>query len=259
MRALNTAITLVAFSLTFNAVAETEGLGLLKNALGELQGSLPISAIYQRTYKDISDADAKDDRKETFGLMTVLVTNDDQGLQVVYPQTLLSTIEEESSAKAVDEEADTPTLNAVNGINAAGLRDQLSSANKMLREINKATFIDEQATTYNNSPARLLRFNLPLEAIINDAKTRDYVSTFEGVYKIVIDENGVPLETQLEFNGKGRAFIVLSVKVDNSEVSKFEVIDNRLVRVHHEYSNAISSTFGDNISSGQNTLTILDE
>jgi hypothetical protein len=129
----------------------------------------------------------------------------------------------------------------------------------MLREINKATFIDEQAYSYNNTAARLLRFSLPLEAIINDAKTRDYVSTFEGVYKIVIDKSGVPLETQMEFKGKGRAFLVLSVKVDNSEVSKFEVVDNRLIRVHHEYSNAIYSTFGDNKSSGQNTLTIFEK
>jgi hypothetical protein len=258
MRTLNSLLTVFCCSLAFNAVAETDGLSLLKKTLSELQGSLPISAIYQRAYKEISDADDKNDRKETNGLMRVLVTKDEQGLQVIYPKILLATIEQETGAKAIDEDAETPTLNAVNGINAAGVHNQLSSANKMLREINKATFIDEQAYSYNDIPTRLLRFNLPLEAVINDAKTRDYVSTFEGVYKIVIDQDGVPLETQIEFKGKGRAFLVLSVKVDNSEVSKFEVVDNRLVRVHHEYSNAIYSTFGDNMSSGVNILTILE-
>lgn len=125
-------------------------------------------------------------------------------------------IEQENSAKSIDKDADTPTLNAVNGINAAGLHNQLSSANKMLRKINKATFVDEQTYFYNDTPARLLRFNLPLEAIINEVKTRDYVSTFEGG-------------------------------------------DNKLVRVHHEYSNAICSTFGDNMSSVENILTILEK
>jgi hypothetical protein len=256
MRTQASLILILGCSLAFNAVAETDGLRLLKKTLSELNGSLPISAIYQRAYKEISDADDKKDRKETSGLMTVLVSKDEQGLQIVYPSDLLATIEQESGAKAIDEEAETPTLNAVNGINAAALHNQLSSANNMLREINKATFIDQQAYSYNDTPALLLRFNLPLEAIIDDAKTRDYVSTFEGVYKIVIDKDGVPLETQMEFKGKGRAFLVLSVKVDNTEVSRFEVVDTRLVRVHHEYSNAIYSTFGDNMSSGKNTLTI---
>lgn len=245
-------------SIAFNAYAETDGLNLLKSSLEKLQGTLPISALYQRSYKDISNADDKDDRKETNGELTLVINNNDDGLQIIYPPSLLSTLEQESMAKAIDEEADTPTLNAVDSVNAASLRYQLSSANKMLREINKASFIDETIHSYNDAPARLLRFNLPLEAIITDAKTRDYVSTFEGIFKIVIDENGVPLETQLEFNGKGRAFLVLSVKVENSEVSKFEVVDNRLVRIHHEYSNAISSTFGDNMTSGKNTLTIIE-
>ncbi len=240
----------------FSAFAENDNVTRLKDALRKLEGKAPISAVYERNNTEISDADDKDDRKETTGSISVSVAIDDAGLHITYPQLVLETMELEAQAQAADEEADTPTLNAVGSVNAKSFSYQLSAAKSILRRIEKATFIEDENITYNGNPATVVRFSLPLESIITDAKTRSYVSKFEGIYSIIMDENGYPIQIDTEFNGKGRAFLVLSVKVKNSESSVFTVIDDRLVRLQHEYENEIQSSFGDNVSIGKNTMKL---
>lgn len=251
-------ITSLTFLSTASFFSFADGLSDLKEALNRLNGEAPLSAVYERSFSEVSDADDEDDRKETSGQVSVMVRDGEQGLQVTFSQSVLTRIEDEAAQKALDEEADTPTSNAVRGINAPQLKRLLSSANSLSRLIAKATYTGEEAHRYEDRDLRLLSFELPLEAIIDDKKTREYVSKFEGVYRVLIDEQGVPVETRTEFNGKGRAFIVLSVKAKSTEYSQFQVINNRLVRTHNQYENEFSSTFGDNKESGYNTITVQD-
>jgi hypothetical protein len=84
------------------------------------------------------------------------------------------------------------------------------------------------------------------------------VSKFEGKYTILIDSDGVPLESKTKFKGKGRAFVIMSVKANSSNYNRYQIIDNRLVRVLNEYHREFSSTFGDNLETG-NSLLIFDQ
>lgn len=251
--------TVWALTTLVSAAASADGLADLKAALNKLKSDAPLTAVYSRSFTEISDADDEDDRKETTGEVAVLVSDDDTGLQVTYSEEVLERIEIESEQKAQDEEINTPTLNALGGISATQLSRLLSASSSLSRMIARASYIGEESHMHNDKPVRLLSFNLPLEVVVNDKKARDYVKKFEGVYRILIDENGIPLETRTEFKGKGRAFVVLSVTVENNEFSQYQVFDGRLVRTRNEYSNSFSSTFGDNQSSGVNTVTIRDD
>lgn len=252
------ALTSITFFLG-SSIAYADALEDLKIALDKLQSDAPLTAVYEREFTEISDADDEDDRREKTGKVAVLISDGQEGLQVTYSQNVLNNIETEAQEKALDEEADTPTLNAVGGISATQLSRLLSASSSLLRTIEKATYIGEESHNYNDQVVRLLNFNMPLEAVINDKKARDYVNKFESTFRVLIDENGVPIETRTEFKGKGRAFVVLSVSAEGSDFSQYQVVKGRLVRTKHEYSNAFSSTFGDNQSSGINTLTIRDD
>jgi hypothetical protein len=246
------AIFIITSLISHNAIAD--GLSDLKGALERLNGSELITAYYQSQFLEISDADDEDDRKENNGLVKVQISDSEQGLQVTYDQAVMNKIEAESMQKSLDEKSDTPTLNAVRDINATRMRNLLSAAPNLLRRIAKAEFVGEEQHEFEGQPARLLTFSLPLEAIIDDKKTREYVSKFEGKYSILIDDNGVPLESKTQFKGKGRAFVILSVKANSSNYNRYQVIDNRLVRVHNEYRREFSSTFGDNLETGNSVL-----
>lgn len=258
---LGSKITLVGiFTITsllsHNAIAD--GLRDLQAALERLNGSEPITAYYETQFLEVSDADDQNDRKENNGLVRVQLTDSEQGLQVTYSQAVMDKIEAESMQKILDEEIDTPTLNAVGDINATAMRNLLSASSSLKRRIAKAEFVGEEQQDFEGRPARLLTFNLPLDAIIDDKKTRKYVSKFEGKYTILIDSDGVPLESNTKFKGKGRAFVILSVKAKSSDYNRYQIVDKRLVRVHNEYHREFSSTFGDNLETG-NSMLILDQ
>lgn len=234
--------------------AFADGLADLNAALERLNGKRHITAYYQTNFLEVSDADDEDERKENNGAVRVQLTDSEQGLQVTYSQDVMDKIESESMQKTVDEETDTPTLNAVRDISATRMRNILSASASLKRRIAKAEFIGEEAQEFEGQPARLLTFNLPLDAIIDDKKTREYVSKFEGKYSVLIDSEGVPLESKTKFNGKGSAFVILTVKANSANYDKYEVIDNRLVRVVNEYHREFSSTFGENLETGSSTI-----
>lgn len=249
-------IFIVTSLLSHNAIAD--GLTDLQAALERLDGSDPISVSYETQFLVVSDADDEDDRKENNALVRVHLTDSEQGLQITYSQAVMARIEAESMQKILDEETDTPTLNAVEDINATEMRDLLSASASLKRRIAKAEFVGEEQQEFDGQSVRLLTFNLPLDAIIDDKKTRDYVNKFDGKYTILIDSDGVPLESKTKFEGKGRAFVILSVKVNSSHYNRYQIIDDRLVRVLNEYHREFSSTFGDNLETGNSRL-ILDQ
>lgn len=248
--------TLSVLLLSASLSANADGLSDLKTALERLNGNSPIKASYQVEFLDVSDADDEEDRRETSGEVGVRVIDNDDGLQIIYSQEVMQLVETEAMQRTHDEEADTPTLNAIRDISARGLRNTLSASASLQRRLAKAEFVSEKAQEFEGKPARLLTFNLPLDAIINDKRTREYVKKFEGSYTILIDENGVPIEAKEEFNGKGRAFIVLSVSAASSAYNRYQVVGDRLLRIRNTYSSEFSSSFGDNMEAGSSLLML---
>ena len=242
-------ITKKLYTLTFTALcvsslsAHADGLADLTNALNKLQGKAPITA--KLTAEVVVNRGEGEDKVIKNGNVDVVLSDGDQGLQVTFSNQVLENIDIESNEKIKDEDADTPTLNAIDRLEATELRSYVSAASSLLRQLERATFIDEQEIQYQDTNARVLNFEMPMESIVSDKKTREYVDKFESSYQVIINEQGIPLETRLEFSGKGRAYIVLSLKAYGNGLSKFTVVDNRLVTVHQEFTSGWDSTFGE--------------
>lgn len=238
----------------FSFTSYANGLMDLEAVLKKLEGNSAISATLKSSFTEKRGRKKK--TKITSGLAHVELIDDLNGLQVTYSNDVLTQLEKEANEKEHNEESNTPTLNAVNDIEASDLRNMLSAAPKLSRSLIKAEFLKEEIITYQEEDARILHFNLPLEAIISDKDVRSYVDDFEGRYKVIIDKNGVPLQAKLIFEGSGSAYIIFKLSINQTRTYFYKVIDDRLVNYRNEYTIQQKSTWDNRDSSGFNELTI---
>lgn len=231
-----------------------DGLSDLKAALGSLQGNSPISATVESSFTQKRGKPKK--LKTNTGLIQVDLTDDHHGLQLTFNDAVITKLEDESKQKELDEEANTPTLNAVDNVGVAEMKRMLSAAPSLLRFINKATFINEETINYQQQQLRQLNFQLPLEAIIENKDIHEYVDEFTGSYQVIINSNGIPLETKLEFQGSGSAYIFFTMELSQSNQNNFKLIDDRLVNVKKIYQFNRSSTWGKTHSNGYTILVV---
>jgi menaquinone-dependent protoporphyrinogen IX oxidase len=222
--------------------AQGDGLGDLTHALNTLQGSGEISAELATSSVRIR-GEGKDE-KITKGEVTVWLEDTVHGLQVLYSDDILTKMDDEAVLRMENEDAATTTLNAVDRINASELNAMLSASSSILRTISMAEFLDEKQEQLKDETVRVLRFKLPIEQILRDKKTRSYVKKFLAHYYIWIDDKGIPLQSRMQYTGKGRAYIFFNMKSSGEEQTQYQVVNNRLVMVHSHQKNTNDTTFG---------------
>jgi hypothetical protein len=239
---------------SYTSYAKADGLMDLNKALTKLDGNSAITATLKSAFTE--KRGRKKEIKITSGLANIQLLDDLNGLQITYSNAVLTQLEHEENEKERNEEVNTPTLNAINEIEANELRSMLSAAPKLSRSLIKAQFLREEVIIHQDKNARVLHFNLPLDALISDKDIRAYVNDFEGKYKIIIDENGVPLQAELTFEGSGSAYIFFKLSVNQSRTYLYKVIDDRLVNYRNEYTKQQQSTWAKRDSSGFKELII---
>lgn len=258
MQYLPTPLLASMFSLLLNmsfvAATHADGLTDLNAALDRLQEKSTISATIDYSVTQMREEDDEQEIKQ--GAISAAVAYGPAGLQVTYDTNVMARLKTEAEQRVKDEEANTPTLMAINDIDAVEFNNILSSADSIKRTLQQAQFIDEQPVEMNGKTLRQLNFDLPLEAIINDKRTRKYVKKYTTQYQILIDETGTPIETTLSYRGKGRAYIVISIEASGDLTTKYAVFNGRLVRVYQKTSNRYDGTFGAGETSSTYTLEV---
>ncbi|WP_199608598.1 hypothetical protein [Flocculibacter collagenilyticus] len=223
-------------------VALADGLSDLYSALEKLKGTDSISA--QLEYKYTETERGKPD-VITNGYVQLNLLDNENGLNITLSNEVLDRVDEESILRVEQEDAKTPTLNAINDLRAIKLRNMLSSASLLLRTIKKYEFVKEENVELNNAIVRKLSFTMPLDVVIKDKKVRSHVNDFEGSYEVFINENGIPIESHFNVRGDGSAFIFFNVDITEKQVAKYQVIKERLVIVQSENAQSLDSTWSD--------------
>lgn len=255
---LNRLITCVAASLlALSLPVMADGLTDLNNALDKLNGKSTIVGTLETAYQQ--ERGRKKKIKKTNGYASVKLIDDINGLQVVYSSETLANIAREENEKENNEEANTPTLNAIDDIDAGELSNMLSAAAHLRRSLNKAQFSREEVIDYQGKEMRELHFDLPLEAIITDKEVRSYVDDFKGDYSVVIDEAGVPVQSKLSFDGKGSIYIFFKLSINQSMTYFYQVVDDRLVNYRKQFERKQKSTWDQRDSSGYTEIQISDD
>lgn len=229
-----------------------DGLADLQSSLIKLTGDTPISAIVESAYTEKRGKKKKQKTKK--GLIQVNINEDNQGLKLIYSNETITKLELEAEQKEHDDDANTPTLNAVNGVGVAEMSTMLSAAPNLLRTLKKATFINEDVATLNELNVRQLNFTLPLEAIIDNKEVHEYVDEFKGEFSVLIDESGIPIESSITFAGSGSAYIFFTMDLTQTNTSTYQKINNRLVNIKKTFQSKRSSTWGDTESEGYKIL-----
>jgi len=240
------AFGLLAFAFTQNAWAD--GLTDLQQALAKLNGSEPVSGLLNVSFSE-TRGEGKDKKLKTGAIQSTL-SESMNGLDIRYSKDVLVKIAQENRLKLTDEEADTPALNGAEILSASSLIPILSSARTILDYIEQGEFTSEERIEYLNKEVRVLDFTLPLESFIDDKKIRGYVSKFDGSYKVLINDEGIPIETRMSYSGKGSAYIFFSMTAESDITSQFKTNGTRLVRINRKVESKSSSTFNDRTYSG---------
>ncbi|PQJ53619.1 hypothetical protein BTO11_08035 [Psychrosphaera saromensis] len=242
---------LLVSSVNFSVNADT--LSDVKSKLETLNGDSAINVEFTSKYTETS---GKDDEAKS-GLITLPLSYNHKGLQITYNKDILDKVAKEESQKEQDEGANTPTLSAMSRVESSDLLEQLSSASSLLRFLNKAKFASEKTIEHRGSSATELIFDLPIESIITGEDAREYIDEFAGQYRLVVDNQGVPIESELTFAGSGSAYVFFSLEMEQTSTSQYQVVGNRLVNTSQTYTRKQSSTFGDSESVGEETLAIM--
>ncbi|TPH16513.1 hypothetical protein [Litorilituus lipolyticus] len=241
--------------LSVNSYAD--GLTDLNQALKQLNGNSPIKATLETSYSQ--KRGRKKEIKVTSGFAQVNLMDAPSGLQVTYSNETLIKLEHERNEKETNEEVNTPTLNAINDIEATELSSMLSAASNLKRSLIKAKFVNEENILFEGKKARILHFDLPLEAIITNKEVRGYVNDFNGKYNITIDDDGVPLQSELSFDGKGSIYLFFKLSINQSRKYYYRVVDDRLVNFRQEFERKQKSTWDKRDSSGYKVLRLEDD
>ena len=249
-------IILIISSLLFISFPSfSSSFTTLKKTLSSLESNNEIHALVESSYTE--KRGKKKQVKTKNGLIQVKLSDDAEGIKLIYASETLNQLELETSLKQMDENAETPTLNAINGVGISEMRNMLSAAPGLLRMLNKATFINDENIEVDGKVLTQLNLTLPLEAIIQNKEVHEYVDDFICTYSILINEAGIPIKTTTSFTGSGSAYIFFSMEITRSTQSNFLLIDNRLVNIKKSFENKQSSTWGDTESKGYKTLTLL--
>lgn len=248
------ALQTLTFTLSFTQTVWADSLTDLQQALVKLDGSHPVSGVLKVSFSE-SRGEGKDKKLKTGAIKSTL-SESMEGLDIRYSKDVLVQIAEENRLKLADEEVDTPALNGAEILSASSLIPILSSAQKILDAISKGKLRGESQIEYFDQQVRVLDFELPLDSFIDDKKTRGYVNKFKGSYKVLINDQGVPVETRLTYSGKGSAYLFFSMSAESEITSQFKVEGTRLVRINKTVESSSSSTFNDRTYSGSWTLAL---
>ncbi len=246
--------TVISAVLSYSSFTQADGLSDLKEALKNLTGEAPLSALVESYYTEKRGKKKK--QKTKSGLIQVSLSESSHGFNLSYDQETLTKLDVESSEKEQNEEAQTPTLNALDGVGVDEMRNMLSAAPNLLRFINKAQFLNEESIEHDSQKIRQLNFDLPLEAIIENKEVHEYVDDFSGKLHIKIDDQGVPIESSIFFEGNGSAYIFFSMDLTQSSQNFYTLVKDRLVNVKKTFEMKRSSTWGDTQSNGYKILIV---
>lgn len=217
-------------------VARADGLADLKSALQRLHATTPVKGVLKaETSRKVGEGNEAD---EYAGSAAVQVEDGAQGLRLQYGRDLLARMDADQQAAAKNPNAKTPALYALRELGPDDLRPMVSAAEKLARNMERATFKAEKSVEWHGKPARQLTFTVPSK-VLSD-RERKYLKEFDGVFDVWIAQDGTPLASQLNWHGSGRAYVVVSFEMKQEERSTYALAGDRLIttRLESRFSNS---------------------
>lgn len=232
------------------SMARADGLADFRGALAQLNSDEPVAVDAQ--FKLFGRSGDHEELIEREGIIHLRIEDDARGLRVIYSPELIKLLHAEELEKIEDEDVKNSALNAVGQFQYWEWRELLYPAAQMELVLGRYTFIGEKPDSFNGRSARLLTFSMPKEKI--DKSYRKYVKKYKNNLLVWIDDQGVPLASQLTEQGSGRIFIVIGFTFKNEIYTEYQSQGTRLLAVKREVKDESS---GATMQSQRHFITIL--
>jgi hypothetical protein len=209
---------------------ESPGVADLRRALQSLRTSEPIVLDVQ--FKLFGRSGDDKDLQAREGLLQLQLEDSPSGLRMHYAPAVIHQLRDEELAKTVDEDVKNSALNAIGPFDYWEWRELVYPVDQLELMLARYHFVSESDSYYEAKPARLLRFSLPKEKI--DKRYRKYVKKYRNRLNLWIDEQGVPLASQMTEAGTGRVFVVVGFQFKNQVKMEYQRVGNRLITRRRE-------------------------
>jgi hypothetical protein len=244
---------LVIILLPISCITWADGLSDLKDALSRFNDQTPFNA---QIHADINSTNAEgSDKINKQGSIDFQTQQNQNGLQILYGNSLLQQIDNEAREKKKNPTAKTPATEAINRFNYSKLSALLYPVRDLEQDLSKAVFVSEEATTFQGKPARLLHLTIPLKNLT--AEESKNLKHFKTDLKIWIDENGIPLASHSKGKASGRAMLVIGFEFHFDVHKTYGTTGNRLLTTQLDDSNGGSGAGLSGDESVKATLTLL--
>ena len=149
-------------------------------------------------------------------------------------------------------------LDAAYKLKAINLHKVLTASTNLSQFLERAEFLSERIDVFNQENVRVLAFDLPMEVLIYNKRTRKYVDDFSARYEILIRDDGTPIKSELNFQGSGSAYMILSVEAYGKNTEFYQVVNDRLVVTKRATTNGSKSFFGDFERNEEKVIVIME-
>jgi hypothetical protein len=210
--------------------AEPSGVSDLRHAMQMLRTPQPI--VLDVYFKLFGRSGDEKDLQEREGLLQLHLEDSADGLRMYYSPELIAQLSAEEMAKTIDEEVKNSALNAIGQFDYWEWRELVYPVDQLELMLARYRFMGEAPGVYGGRPARLLRFSLPKEKV--DKRYRKYIKKYHNHLQLWIDEEGVPLASQLMEEGSGRVFIVIGFRFKNAVQMEYQRVGDRLITLRRE-------------------------
>ena len=240
---------MLAILLASTAV-HADGLTDLRASLAKFHGTAAITA--QLSVQKVSKNGDSDDAKSSSAQAQVSASSSNGALQISYDAATLGKVETEANHRSGNSEAATPLADVLRDITPTQVNAMLSYAGSLTRKLEQATLKEDKADTLDGKPARLLVFEIPLNA---SAKDRNSMKDYTGTLKVWLDDAGVPLAIDQQQVFSGRRMLI-SFKGSNSESATLQQVADRLLVVKQKRGQTFSG-FGQTSDSTTTTKLMI--
>lgn len=220
----------IAFAF-LTTVAQAEPLDDLNNAL--LRLSQPAEGWYEISAKVVESNGKGDDKLTREGFATVSVHDTGEHLHIAYSESLLKQIDAEEQARLDDADAPTPAIEGVHELSALPVRAAVRAADQIRRVMGEGEYLGVEDDELDGQAVQRLDFSLPESRL--SKRQRKYVKSYEGIYSVWINSEGVPLASSSRVDASGRAFIFISFHVETESQRRYGEINNTLVALTDRY------------------------
>ncbi len=216
-------LLLLALSFSF---LRADTLADLKAKLATMTGDNRVTATVTNEFTNLGSAD--DQPVKGQGKAAAAIEDGPDGIKITWPRELIAAIDQEAREQAKNPEKRADLRRAAGGINPMLVHDNLSAAAGVLRQLEEAEFVAEQAEMWEGRPARLLTLKLPMP---KSAQARKYLKEWDATAKVWVGADNLPLAGEMRMRQKGRAFLVISFEGESKEDFRFAAVGQRLVIV----------------------------